>query len=196
MKTPENSVHHGYFNRMLKLTSSVKLLLSCLVLTACSNKVATFVPAPADVEKGSIVYVYRPGNSANFMMSPRVVLDENQKFQIDSGKYRYLYVQAGNHSIVLNPTKQYETARPVNLQVEPGKSYYLRVKTSLKFNLEGMNDRLFWIEQVSEEQALPQIADTDYAGPKHTESKGVNTIDSATDGFSIDKTRDPFAGKN
>lgn len=152
--------------------------------------------APADADKGSIIYVYRPSSSTNFMMSPTVVIDGNEKFNIASGDYRYVYLGSGHHTIGLNSTDQYLTDAAVTINVEAGKSYYLRVNTSLKFEPEQMNTRKFWIDAVAEKDALPEIARTGYAGPRPEQIIETQAGDEATgDGFSVDKTQDPFAGK-
>ena len=172
-------------------------LLAILLLGACASTTATFVAAPPQPEKGSVVYIYRPSSSSNFMYSPKVVIDGNEKFSIGNGDYRYVYLQAGDHSIGLNATGQYTTPSPTALRVEPGTSYYLRVSTRLKFEKDGMNTREFWIDTVDESAALNEIVKTDYAGPKTAQSQDAQTDQSGSEpGFSVDKTQDPFAGKS
>ena len=179
------------------LLQSITLSLAVLMLAACSNKASTFVAAPQDAEQGSVVYIYRPSSSTNFMMSPKVVIDDSEKFKIGSGDYRYVYLQTGQHTVGLNPTDQYVTDAAVTINVEAGQSYYLRVKTSLKFETDKMNTRKFWIDVVAEKEALAEIGSTDYSGPELQPSAGPETEgheDKA--GFSVDKTQDPFAGKH
>ena len=176
---------------------SITLLLAVLMFAACSNKASTFVTAPLDADKGSIVYIYRPSSSTNFMMSPKVVIDDSEKFNIGSGDYRYVYLQAGQHTVGLNPTDQYITEAALTINVEAGQSYYLRVQTSLKFEADKMNTRKFWIDTVAEEEALAEIGSTDYTGPELQPSSGLESDgheDKET--FSVDKTQDPFAGKD
>jgi hypothetical protein len=185
-----------YSKPRLHIIRQIVLLSAVLLVTACSNKASTFVPAPEDADKGSIVYIYRPSSTTNFMMSPKVVIDGNEKFSIGSGDYRYVYLQGGRHTVGLNPTDQYITDAALELNVETDKSYYLRVKTLLKFEPDKMNTRKFWIEQVTEKQALGEIGDTEYSGPAQ-QSMDDQTEEAGTgEGFSVDKTQDPFAGKN
>ena len=128
-------------------------------------------------------------------MSPQVIVDDVERFSIGNGDYRYLYLETGRHTVGLNPTDQYITDAALELSVEADNSYYLRVKTLLKFEPDKMNTRKFWIEKVTEQQALKEIADTGYSGPKQ-QSIRVQTEDGGTgQGFSVDKTRDPFAGE-
>jgi hypothetical protein len=166
-----------------------------LLFTACSNKSSTFVPAPRDADKGAIVYIYRPSASTNFMMSPKVVIDGIENFRIGSGDYRYVYLEDGKHTLGLNPTDQYITDAALELNVETDNSYYLRVKTSLKFEPDSMNTRRFWLEQVAEKQALKEIGDTEYSGPVQQSITGQTEDAGSREGFSVDKTRDPFADK-
>jgi len=183
--------------RFSTLLQGITLLLAVLIIAACSNKASTFVAAPPDAEQGSIVYIYRPSSSTNFMMSPKVVIDDNEKFKIESGDYRYVYLQTGQHTVGLNPTDQYITDAAVTINVEAGQSYYLRVKTSLKFEAEKMNTRKFWIDVVADKEALAEIGSTDYSGPglqPASELEADGQEDKA--GFSVDKTQDPFAGKD
>ena len=58
-----------------------------------------------------------------------------------------------------------------------------------------MNTRKFWIEQVTEQQALEEIGDTGYSGPMQQSGAGRTEEAGTEEGFSVDKTRDPFAGK-
>ena len=174
----------------------VMFLSVVLFMAACSNKESTFVAAPQNVEKGSIIYIYRPSSSTNFMMSPKVVIDDNEKFKIGSGDYRYVYLQSGEHTIGLNPTDQYITDAAFTINVEADKSYYLRVNTLLKFEPEKMNTRKFWIDVVAEKEALTEIGNTEYSGPKAQQSSADETQSiEVKEGFSVDKTQDPFSGK-
>ena len=172
------------------------LLVAVLLMTACSNKDSVFVAAPQDSEKGSVVYIYRPTSTTNFMYSPRVVIDGNEQFKIGNGDYSYVYLQSGAHTVGLNPTDQYITEPPVSIDVDPGKSYYLRVKTLLKFEPDKMNTRKFWIDVVDEQEALSEIVKTEYDGPKSGQSSAgqADEMDNS-EGFSVDKTQDPFAGQ-
>ena len=185
----------NYSKRRLHIVRQIVLLSAVLLVTACSNKASTFVPAPQDADKGSIIYIYRPSSSTNFMMSPKVVIDGNEKFKIGSGDYRYVYLQSGKHALGLNPTDQYMTDAALDLVVEIDKSYYLRVKTSLKFEPDTMNTRKFWIEEVTEKQALKEIGDTEYSGPVQQTVADQSEDAGTKEGFSVDKTQDPFAGK-
>lgn len=178
-----------------RLLHGLVLFFALLSASACSNRTSSFVAAPQDPDKGSVVYIYRPSSTANFMMSPRVVIDGNEKFQIGSGDYRYVYLQAGDHLIGLDPTDQYFTDPAKTLSVVNGKSYYLRVKTSLKFEPEKMNTRRFWIDLVEETEAMSEIADTGYAGPKPQAAGQQSETRQGSGQFSVDKTQDPFAGK-
>jgi hypothetical protein len=180
----------GALNRALWLPA-------ILLLAACANKPPAFVAAPAQPDKGSVVYIYRPSSSSNFMYSPKVVIDENEKFSLGNGDYRYVYLQAGDHAIGLGATGQYSTDAPTVLRVEADKSYYLRVGTVLKFEKDGMNTRKFWIDTVDENTALNEIAKTEYAGLESAQPQEAQTDQPDSEpGFSVDKTQDPFAGKS
>lgn len=186
----------GWSTQLSERLSGCVLLIAVLLLSACSNKASNFIAAPQHADKGSVVYIYRPSASANFMMSPKVLIDGNETFNIGSGDYRYVYLQTGKHTIVLNPTDQYVTDVAVTINVERDKSYYLRINTSLKFEAEKMNTRKFWLDVVEEQQALVEIAGTEYSGPKLQPSAAVESGANDQQGFSIDKTQDPFAGKH
>ena len=127
------------------------------------------------------------------MMSPRLVIDDQARFRIGNGDYHYVYLQAGEHTLRLQPTDQYSTGQAVALMVGTGRSHYLRVGTTLQFEPEGMNTRKFWIEVVDEPTALRELARTDYAGLSTQGEPEAQPP--AEPGFSVDKTQDPFAGK-
>ena len=178
-----------------RLMQGLFFIFVLLTASACSNKATTFVAAPEDADRGSVVYIYRPSSTTNFMMSPKVIIDGNEKFQIGSGDYRYVYLQPGDHMIGLDPTDQYFTDPAKTLSVENGKSYYLRVETSLKFEPDRMNTRRFWMDLVDETNAISEIAETEYAGPKQQSAGQQSETGQGGDQFSVDKTQNPFAGK-
>ena len=183
----------------MSLTVSTRkplLLIAAVLMAACSNRAPTFVAAQAPDSGDAIVYLYRPASSANFMMSPRVVINGDEAFVIANGDYRYVYLQGGEHVFGLMSTDRYGTGVPVTLNVEAGESYYLRVNTELKFEARTMNTRNFWLDSVDQKQALTELANTDYAGPPHQRAS-AEPPDEPDDapGFSVDRTRDPFAGR-
>lgn len=169
---------------------------AALLLAACSNRSAPFEAAPAPAGETAVLYIYRPSASANFMMSPQVVIDGDEAFAIGNADYRYVYLRNGDHSIGLNSTDQYTTGPVLAITVGSGGSYYLRVGTSLTFEAQKMNTRKFWLDVVDEQVALTEIGATKYAGsrPGHTADSQLDTNDDEP-GFSVDKTQDPFAGK-
>lgn len=172
------------------------MLTAAILVAACSNRASTFVAAPEAGGNDAVVYLYRPAASANFMMSPRVVIDEQEKFAIANGDYRYVYLDHGDHVVSLAATDRYQAGAPLVLNVEAGNSYYLRVSTALKFEPDKMNTRRFWLDVVDEQQALIEIAGTDYAGlPRRPALSGQSAGPDETPEFSVDRTRDPFAGK-
>lgn len=172
------------------------LVLAVLLASACTNNASTFIAAPQLADSDAVVYIYRPSSSANFMMSPKVMIDDIEKFSIGSGDYRYVYLQNGDHTVGLKPADQYVTDAALAIRVEAGNSYYLRVGTSLKFEAETMNTRKFWIDIINEETARNEIAGTRYAGPKLQQSPTIRPVETGSgEGFSVDKTQDPFAGK-
>jgi hypothetical protein len=171
-------------------------LLAALFITACSNKQAVFVPAPQPVDDDAVIYIYRPTSTANFMMSPTVVVNGDEKFRIGNGDYRYMYLPAGNHELGLKPTDQYLTGAAVTLSVQANKSYYFRVNPSLRFEPDDMNTRRFWMEQVGGQLAVDEIASTDYSGPETQSVRERSDESVETEGFTIDRTRDPFSGKD
>lgn len=195
LMTPVETTRRKNTMSCTRLMRGLFFVFVLLSASACSNKASTFVAAPEDADRGSVVYIYRPASTTNFMMSPKVIIDGNEKFQIGSGDYRYVYLKAGDHMIGLNPTDQYFTDPAIRLSVPSGKSYYLRVSTSLKFEPDKMNTRRFWLELVDETDALSEIADTEYAGPKTQTEVREAGRDQGGDQFSVDKTQDPFAGK-
>ena len=169
------------------------VVMPVLLATACSHTTSSFVAAPEDADGGSVVYIYRPSSPSNFMFSPRLIIDDQERFKIGNGDYRYVYLQAGEHTLGLNATNQYSSGQAITLEVEPGQSHYIRINTSLTFEAEKMNTRKFWIEVVDESAALSEIDHTEYAGSAQQPPAVEQRQDGP--GFSVDKTQDPFAGK-
>jgi hypothetical protein len=184
---------------------TVYALAAMLLLSACAHHGATFSPAVIADDTRALVYVYRPEQFSNAVLSPTVLVDGEAVFNTENGAYAYLYLVPGVHRFVLEDEQHITGNDVVELKLESGQHAYLRIDTALKFETGRPYTRRFDIVHVDEHTALNEISNcrqqqarmpSKYLWSADTlpASEGdADTGDEAT--FSIDKTSNPFAGK-
>lgn len=180
--------------------------LAVMLLSGCAHHGSTFSPAEVADETRALVYIYRPAQFSNAMLSPSVLVDGEAVFSTENGAYAYLYLAAGTHRFILESEQHFTGNDEVELQLENGQHAYLRVDTGLKFETGKPYTRRFGIVHVDEHTALNEITACRHQQarmpskylwsaevPDETEDE-IPAGEAAT--FSIDKGRHPFAGKS
>jgi len=177
----------------------------CLVfLAGCVGNKKTFIAVEPSVEKGSVVYVYRPSKTVNVMQIPKVSITGAKQFAIASDEYKLLYLMPGKHAVKLHAIKGNTAAVEHELVVFKGRIHYLRVDASMKFEVGQTYQpyqRSFGLTEVSPELAKVEIASAkDMDGRKVKRSQQVKQANSADEvveeddaTFSVDKTSNPFS---
>lgn len=180
-------------NRYLTILFS----LCGLYLSACSttSNVATFTPVAAEADKAA-VYIYRPTEMANALYSPGLNVNDEFKLYAKNGVSSRLSLMPGETIFEFQSEKKYSELTPLSLNLKAGATYFIRVNTSLKVKNSTAYEayaRSFKLSRVDELQAIKEIAEcctdnnsTDKDEEKHTEKK-------TSDGFSVDKTQNPFS---
>jgi hypothetical protein len=180
-------------------------LLVLMFFSGCAHHVSTFSPSEIADDGRALLYIYRPAQFSNAMLSPSVVIDGEAVFDTQSGTYATLYIPAGTHRFVLESEQPVAGNDEVELQLESGRVSYLRVDTALQFETGRPYTRSFSIVHVDEPTAMSEIA---HCRPLQARlpSKylwSVEMRDTAADGepadepatFTIDKSSNPFADK-
>ncbi|RDH84983.1 MAG: hypothetical protein DIZ80_05835 [endosymbiont of Galathealinum brachiosum] len=176
----------------------ITIFIAIISAVSCTKKTANFVEFSPVKESESVLYIYRPYSMSNIVITPDVLIDGKKQAEIENNKYIYLNLPQGEHNIELDLTERYAGQQSLILNIEEGKVIYLRVNTSMKFQMNKPYDRSFSIEEINKETARLEIQDTVYAGKKSKKKKENKVGDSEKqeevkeDQFSIDKTRNPF----
>lgn len=168
-------------------------------LTACSttNNINTFTPPAADPDQ-SVIYIYRPAEMANALYSPGLNIDGEFKLYIKNGLNSRLSLSPGTYKLEFQAEKDYSSLTPLSLTLTPGTISYVRVTTSLKVKNTVAYEpykRSFQLTQVDESTAMKEIAEccTDNNTSPADDSDKKSAVQEPKDGFSVDKTQNPFS---
>lgn len=175
------------------------LFVLCGFISACSFNQSRFTPVEPDDENLATVYIYRPAALSNFMISPKILLNNKELFTLAAGRYDYTHLNAGTYEFRLDLGKRFTGSRQIEMKVETGKTYYLKVNTSLHFEKNAPYTRRFNILSMKHEEALDEISLTQPEAPKNKQM--VITVDNTAPAddthqhspqFDLSKTRNPF----
>ncbi len=173
-------------------------IVSILLCAACSTTsgTATFIPVTAKADQ-AVIYIYRPSVMSNALYSPGINVDGEFKLYTKNGINSQLILTPGVHTFEFQADKSYADLLPITLSLESGSTTYLRVDTSLKIeNSVGYEPyaRSFALTHTDEETAIKEITECCTAKPEQSEEKSKTTsVDESGDGFSVDKTQNPFS---
>lgn len=188
--------------------TTLSLLLSAILISACSTKTSNFKLTDTVSGKKSIVYIYRPASASNILISPELLINDEKKFEIKSNSYTFINLPPDEHTFKLDLTNRYIGNKEITLKTQAQQYYFLRVNTSLKFEQNKPYTRSFDIEEVSREIAvteikiIPSTVDNikqkelvTQENDKHmsTEAAESMPVQTPDDQFSISKTRNPFS---
>jgi len=197
---------------MKNIIALMAQMLVVFILASCSVKTGTFNEVVTASSQDSVVYIYRPHSMSNVLVSPKMLIDGQQKFKIDNNSYRYVVLtdeehlkdHPVKHVFEIEVAERYSGIHRLRLNIEQGEKVFLRVSTLLKFEEKQPYSRSFTLEQIDRAIALNEIRETHYAGehntkksnnPMNENSKTVETgINNSVpeDQFSISRTRNPF----
>ena len=170
-----------------------------LLCVACSTNsgTATFTPVTAKPDQ-VVIYIYRPSVMSNALYSPGINIDGEFKLYARNGTSSQLSLTPGDHTFEFQADKNYTELSPITLSLDPGSTAYLRVSTSLKIeDSVGYEPyaRSFALTRVDEVTAVKEIADCCAAKPERSEENDEtdHAEESTGDGFSVDKTLNPFS---
>ncbi len=133
---------------------------------------------------------------ANAIYSPDLLVNNEIKFSLKTGKKYLLNLPPGNTNFEIEPENNYLGITQIKLSLKPDKRYYLRVDTSLKINNSITYEtyqRSFSLIEVEEKNAVVEIAEC--CSKKIIEQKETEfTSDkkNSDNSFSVDKTQNPF----
>jgi hypothetical protein len=191
------------------------LVLLVSFVAACNSGKKAFVPVepessidkeltPTDkelIEKGSVVYVYRPARMANVMLSPDISIAGVDKITMVNGSYKRVYLSPGVYAVRLQAIEGVTEQVEHDLEIIKGQIHYLRVDASMKVDAGQQSyqpyKRKFELKNVPAKKAkleMDSCTNLDVANKRKqtNSSKGGNANEDDA-GFSVDKTQNPFS---
>ena len=182
-----------------KFSSNLVLLLCAFFLSSCSStkNVTAFTP-PAVNSDQAVVYIYRPNTMANAMYSPGLTIDGEFRLYVKNATSTRLPLAPGKHVFEFQNDKNYSELKPLSLIYKAGSVYFIRVATSLKINNATSYEpyqRSFRLEVIDESLAVKEISKCcmhSNKKPDH-DKKHKATGKENSEGFSVDKTQNPFS---
>jgi len=145
-----------------------------------------------------MVYIYRPFATSNAMYSPDLYLNDEFKLSIKNGKNVGFTLPPGDYKFELEPDKNYSGLTSLSVNLSAGSTVFIRVDTSLKIDSAPTYkpyQRSFNLTRVDEKQAKKEIAEccmTNNINSK-TEQETKTVTKQNEEGFSVDKTQNPFS---
>ncbi len=167
--------------------------------TACSTLYdnSQFTPKPVS-DSSATVYLYRASSVSNAVYSPELLVNDEYKLSIKNRQHSSMTLPPGKTVFEIEPNKNYSGITQLSLTLSAGRSYYIRVDTTLKLDTS-VNykpyQRSFNLIVVEESQAVTQIENCCLSVKKASAKQETlpETGKQSGETFSIDKTQNPFA---
>lgn len=187
-------------NSVLNNTSLKLVFLFCgFFLSACNtnSNIASFTPQASDTEQAT-VYIYRPNQIANALYSPGLLVNDEFKLYLKNALNTRLSLEPGRYVFAFQNEKKYSGLTPLTLDLKVGSTVYIRAGSSLKISDSSQYEpyiRNFTLTQIDESLAVKEIAKCCIISGKSLklEQKKKTLENKAGDGFSVDKTQNPFS---
>jgi hypothetical protein len=142
----------------------IAILLSSLLLSACSASGPAFTPAAAPERSSALVYIYRPGRIMIAPVSPGILIDGEERILMKNNGYSFFYLPPGKHSFALLLSDRYKGLAHVNTDLQSGHTYFLKVDGD--HSSFGMFKSIsFRLLPVSEQTARDEIGECKYLDP-------------------------------
>ncbi len=181
------------------MSHKLPLLVCILFLVACgaSHETKTFTPNNVN-SNNAIVYLYRPAVMSNAIYSPDLFVNKEYKLSIKNGHKTMMRLAPGQTLFEIDPDKNYSGQTELPLVLEAGNLYFIRVDTSLKIRSATSYEpyqRSFDLKSIDEKSAISQIEQCCllHKANANEDSSISEKETSSDDGFSVDKTQNPFS---
>ena len=172
-------------------------IITCSVLSiiffmsGCANREYAFSEVKPSIDNQAVIYIYRPHSVSNIMLSPKVLIDGNETIEIKNNQHVFFHLKPKSHVIKLDVVKRYTGNHELVVKLDALNIVYLRVSSSMKFEMGKPYSRSFNLEQVERSLAMSEIVKTKYSKNQNKDKeKGGITRPSK---FSTLKTRNPFS---
>lgn len=147
------------------------------------------------------VYIYRPSTITNTLYKTELIVDNLPPVSINQDQLYRKELAVGTHLFKLHTDNTIHIDHALKLEVLAGKTYYLRIDTTINIKQETSYKpyaRSFDLQQVDDRIAINEIrtcCDSRQEQPKVVQGKSGNHHNRVKekDGFSVDKTSNPFS---
>lgn len=132
----------------------------------------------------------------NALYSPGLNINGEFKLYTKNGVNSRISLPPGEYIFEFQDEKKYTDLTPITLTLDAGSIAFIRVSTSLKIkNSAGYEPyaRSFKLTQVEETLAAKEIAECCLENSDQSKEKTESTKKETGDGFSVDKTQNPFS---
>lgn len=174
------------------------------MLVSCASAPLAFIELQPENKTDAVIYIYRPASMSNVLVEPEVLVNNEKIAEIKNDSYLTKSLPAGEYTVKLKLAERYAGKQTIDFKVEAAESVFLRINTTLKFEMNKPYSRSFSIERVDKESALAEIKLTQNAANKKNSKQNKQYEDKNStnkneeegarkDQFSIEKTRNPFA---
>ncbi len=184
---------------MNKLKIINTLLICLFFLAACSttSNEKPFTAQPA-ADNQVVVYFYRPAAMSNAIYSPDLYINDEFKLPIKNGKNIHFTLPPGQYKFELAPDKNYSGITSLSLNLNAASTTFIRVDTSLKIKNTPKYEpyqRSFNLTEVEKQLAVKEIAECCMLEntKSKTDQETKTDIKQKDEGFSVDKTQNPFS---
>ena len=134
------------------------LIIAVITISGCATGPA-FVPSKEPDDKSALLYIYRPSDFVNSMISPEIIINDKKYNGVTNGGYLYSYVEAGNYSIGINYGSN-ENKKDMDIDIKGGNTYYVRVTTGQKPLKYPYTLTFFNVENATSDNGKKEITDT------------------------------------
>jgi len=172
-------------------------------LISCASTPPAFVEFESENKADAVMYIYRPASMSNILIDPEVLINNEKISVIKNDSYLIRVLPAGQYTVNLKLTERYTGKQSIDLKVGAAESVFLRINTSLKFEMNKPYSRSFSIERINKEIAVTEIQHTQNSAKEKNTNINTKTEGAASDKnkeenirkdqFSIHKTRNPFS---
>ena len=159
------------------MLKKILILYLFLIQVSCASVQlgAKFTSDAAPPKNGeALVYILRPDNKYNSVISPGVVLDDKEIFLLANEGYSYVYLKEGEHNLGIKLSDSYKGNKSLRFSVKNKDVLYYVMKTEYLVGPEKYY-RKFWFEKAPYDVGKKLIKDCYYIDPK-TSPKFQNNI--------------------
>lgn len=99
------------------------------------------------------------------LISPAVLIDDEEKFLMHNSGYTFYYLKPGLHTFTLKLCDRYDGLAQIQIDTQATQSYFVKVETNFT---QGMFGRVFRIVRVADNIGAKEIQECGYLDPSQS----------------------------